>query len=286
VCRLAMLRHVTGAALAAWGLSGLGWLGLAAFAAWSSLGDAGIGPICRASRGALDDVLRPELLLGTTLMVLAMMGPLTAGPMHHLWHRSLARHRLRAIGLFWLVYIALWSLVGVLFALALAAANASRIGNAVLLLLTLLIALAWQLAPPRTSALRHCHLRPPLAVFGVRAVLDPVSFALRLGFWCFAACGAVMLATIAVQNAAPGLGLVPMLIASVLIVWEQVWRAPPRPADVSRNSRRRVLGSPVPCRHYRRAAAPASRSAAPDDAATIHPVSDTSRLSSLNGSSG
>jgi hypothetical protein len=157
-----MLRHVTGAAVAAWGLSGLGWLGLAA---WSLRGDAAIGPICRASGGALDDALRPELLLGTTLMMLAMMAPLTAGPMHHLWHRSLARHRLRAIGLFWLTYIALWSLVGVLFALA--AANASRIGNTVLL--TLLIALAWQRLPAKATALRRCHLRPPLAVFGARA---------------------------------------------------------------------------------------------------------------------
>src|SRR5689334_16705997 len=129
-----MLRYATGAAVAAWGLSSLGWLGLAA---WSSLGEPGVGPICRGSGGALDDVLPPELLLGTTLMMLAMMGPLTGGPMHHLWHRSLARHRLRAIGLFLLTYIALWSLVGVLFALA--AANASRIGNAVLLVLTSLI---------------------------------------------------------------------------------------------------------------------------------------------------
>jgi hypothetical protein len=145
-----MLRHVTGAAVAAWGLSGLGWLGLVG---WSSLGGAGIGPICRASGGALDDVLRPELLLGTTLMMLAMMGPLTAGPMYHLWHRSLARHRLRAIGLFWLAYIAIRSLVGVLFAVA--AANASRIGNAVLLVLTVLIALAWQLSPAKAAALRR-----------------------------------------------------------------------------------------------------------------------------------
>ena len=214
-----MLRHVTGAAVAAWGLSGLGWLGLAA---WSLLGDAAIGPICRASGGALDDALRPELLFGTTLMMLAMMGPLTAGPMHHLWHRSLARHRLRAIGLFWLTYIALWSLVGVLFALA--AANASRIGNAVLL--TLLIALAWQRLPAKATALRRCHLRPPLAVFGARALLDPPWFALRLTAWCVASCWAVMVAALAAQNATPG--LVPMLIASAIIVWEQLWRTPLR----------------------------------------------------------
>jgi hypothetical protein len=221
VCRLTMLRQVTGAAVAAWGLSGLGWLGLAT---WSSLGDAGIGPICRASGDALDDVLRPELLLGTTLMMLAMKGPLTAEPMHHLWHRSLARHRLRAIGLFWLTCIALWSLVGVLFALA--AANASRIGNVVLLVLTLLIALAWQLSPAKATALRRCHLRPPLAVFGVRALLDPPWFALRLTAWCVASCWAVMVAALAAQNATPG--LVPMLIASAIIVWEQLLRTPLR----------------------------------------------------------
>ena len=225
MCRLAMLRHVTGAAVAAWGVSGLGWLGLAA---WSSLGDAGIGPICRASGGALDDVLRPELLLGTTLMMLGMMGPLTAGPMQHLWHRSLARHRLRTIALFSLTYIALWSLVGVLFALALAlaAATASRIGNATFLALTLLIALAWHLLPAKATALRRCHLRPPLAVFGARALLDPPWFALRLTAWCVASCWAVMVAALAAQNAMPG--LLPMLIASAIIVWDQLWRTPLR----------------------------------------------------------
>ncbi len=44
-----------------------------------------------------------------------------------------------------------------------AAANASRIGNAALFVLTLLIALAWYLVPAKATALRRCHLRPPLA---------------------------------------------------------------------------------------------------------------------------
>jgi hypothetical protein len=112
--------------------------------------------------------------------------------------------------------------VGVLFALA--AANASRIGNTVLL--TLLIALAWQRLPAKATALRRCHLRPPLAVFGARALLDPPWFALRLTAWCVASCWAVMVAALAAQNATPG--LVPMLIASAIIVWEQLWRTPLR----------------------------------------------------------
>src|SRR5262249_32135480 len=130
----------------------------------------------------------------------------------------------RAIGLFWLTYIVLWSLVGVLFALA--AANAFWIGNTVLLVLTLLIALAWQLLPAKATALRRCHLRPPLAVFGARALLDPPWFALRLTGWCVASCWAVMVAALAAQNATPG--LVPMLIASAIIVWEHLGRTPLR----------------------------------------------------------
>ena len=112
-----------------------------------------------------------DRLVAASLMVLAMMGPLTGGPMQHLWHRSLARHRLRSIALFTLVYIALWSLTAALLALALDAANASRIDNTVLLALTLLIALAWQTAPQK--AIRAAALPFAPAARGVRRARPP-----------------------------------------------------------------------------------------------------------------
>jgi len=62
-------------------------------------------------------------------------------------------------------------------------------------------------------------------VFGARALIDPIWFGVRLAGWCISSCWAVMLAALAAQNAAPGLGPVPMMIASALFVWEQMWRA-------------------------------------------------------------
>ncbi len=63
-------------------------------------------------------------------------------------------------------------------------------------------------------------------MFGTRALLDPPWFALRLTAWCVASCWAVIVAALAAQNATPG--LVPMLIASAIMVWEQLWRTPLR----------------------------------------------------------
>ncbi len=215
-----MFGNVAGAMAAAIVLSGVGWLGLAGLSYSSAL----TGPICGAGVGSFGKLL-PDLLLAWGLMVLAMMGPLLAGPLHHLWHRSLARHRVQAIGLFLLTYVSAWCVVCLIFAMVLDAASANRISDAATLPVTILAAAIWQLLPEKRNALLRCHLRPPLAVFGARAWLDPITFGLRFVFWCVTSCWALMLVCVAAQ--AGGIWLMP--VASAIIGYERLFSARARP---------------------------------------------------------
>jgi len=211
-----ILSALPGATLAAAGLSATGWLGLAAV----SYGDVQTGPIC--SEPAVE-ALGPGVFVGWGFMAFAMMGPLLGGPLHHLWHRSLARHRVRNIVLFISTYIAIWCLVYVLFTIILVRIHASLLGTIPLLVLTTAIAVAWQFSPHKREALRRCHLRPPLSVFGYRAWLDPIWFAVRRGAWCVVSCWALMLVPFAAQS------MLLMLIATAIITYEQVFRVWARP---------------------------------------------------------
>src|SRR5215475_10721290 len=97
-----MLPQLPGTTLAAAGLSATGWLGLFVL----QYGGEQSGPICSvAAAAALGQALRPSLFVAWGAMALAMMGPLLGGSLHHLWHRSLARHRVRNIVLFLSTYI-------------------------------------------------------------------------------------------------------------------------------------------------------------------------------------
>ena len=125
--------------------------------------------------------------------------------------------------LFISTYIAIWCLVYVLFTIVLVSIDASMLGTLPLLVLTTTIAVAWQFSPHKREALMRCHLRPPLSVFGYRAWLDPIWFAVRRGAWCVVSCWALMLVPFAVQS------LLLMLIAAAIITYEQVFRSSARP---------------------------------------------------------
>jgi predicted metal-binding membrane protein len=129
--------------------------------------------------------------------------------------------------LFLCTYIAVWCLVYALFAVALISIAGFSLNTLQLLALTTPIAAAWQFSAHKRAALLRCHLRPPLSVFGHRAWLDPIWFALRRGAWCVLSCWALML----VAFVAPSMSL--MLIATAIIACEQVLRAPLRPLPLA-----------------------------------------------------
>jgi predicted metal-binding membrane protein len=228
----------SGAGWAALILSGLGWLGLGVMSLATEPGRL----VCHfTDREFLGDAFAPAPPLEWTLMVFAMMGPLLAAPMDHLWHRSFARYRVRAIALFLMSYVVVWCLVCALYTLAIDAASRHQIDQAALLVALLPLAGIWQFSAFKQYAVQRCHLRPPISVFGVRAWLDPVWFALRLGFWCVSSCGALML----VAFVTPDAGMLAMLMASAIIFYERTRWARSRRLDFAIGSSRGGNVAPI-----------------------------------------
>jgi len=166
-------------------------------------------------------VLHQPAILPWLLMLLAMMPPLLARPMRHLWRRSLRRRRTRAIALFTAVYIAVWLLAGVVL---LAAASGLRMVTGAGVVPAIAIALLWQATPAKQACLNRCHGLPPLATFGLPADLDCLRFGAAFGLWCVGACWALMLVPLAVDTAHVAL----MAVAAAVMFAERL--TPPRPA--------------------------------------------------------
>ena len=126
------------------------------------------------------------------LMVVAMMLPSTLPALRHVGGNSLRWRRRRAMSLFVAVYVTTWSVVGVVFVLAVSAwpVLAAPVAGA----LALALAAAWQLTPHKRRALADCHRSTPLAPRGWRADWGVVRFAARNGFACLRSCWAMMLA--------------------------------------------------------------------------------------------
>ena len=158
------------------------------------------------------------------LMVVAMTAPLLAQPIAQLRLRSLAQRRSRSVGLFAAAYLLVWIAVGPIL---LAAPNAVMVlaGAASLpsVVIAVTIAVLWQAAPMRQSALNRCHRVPNLAAFGSAADRDCIRFGLTHGLLCTAICTPAMLLPLA----APAFHLALMFVLSVALQLERL--APPRP---------------------------------------------------------
>jgi predicted metal-binding membrane protein len=168
----------------------------------------------------------PELLaVAWLLMLLAMMPPLLAQPIRHLWDRSLRRRRKRAVALFVAAYAAVWTLAGLV--LLVAAILLRALAEARLLpslALAIAIALLWQATPAKQTCLNRCHRLPRLSAFGLAADLDCLRYGLVAARWCVATCWALML----VPLLADGVHVLLMAVVSVLLLAER--QTPARPA--------------------------------------------------------
>jgi predicted metal-binding membrane protein len=154
---------------------------------------------------------------GVTLMLIAMMTPALAGPLLHLWFRSLSRHRWRAIVLFLLGYLFVWLAVSVLLfivALLLVSLTGSEIVAGAIALTGGLI---WQMSAVRSRCLARCHLRPRLSIFGVVAQVDPLRFGATHAIWCVTTCWALMLIPLCL----PVAHIPIMMFAAVLVAHER-----------------------------------------------------------------
>jgi predicted metal-binding membrane protein len=201
----------------------LGWLGLLLLD--SSLD---IPVLCTSGQDRLSDVVSrldaigssngwTVLLLSWLLMLAAMMAPLLAAPLMHVWDRSLAERRLRAALLFVFAYAAVWMLA---LCLLQAAALVLRVlaGHEILALAVAAgLALCWQRAGLRKRLLRDCHARRALPAFGLAAELGSLRFGVAVAVPCIGACGALML----VPLTSPAAHLPLMAAISIFMLMER-----------------------------------------------------------------
>jgi predicted metal-binding membrane protein len=158
------------------------------------------------------------------LMAAAMMLPLLALPLDHVWERSAGRRRVRAVFLFLAGYGACWLLAGALLVPAAVALRAVAGGAASPLILAALVAVAWQASPWKQACLNACHRRPPLAAFGLAAERDAIAFGVTHGCVCVGGCWALMLLALC----APGSHLVGMAGVALFVLAERIERPAPR----------------------------------------------------------
>lgn len=134
-----------------------------------------------------------NMMLGWTLMVFAMMLPKLISPIQYIFSRSFKRQRLSSSLLFVIGYALVWVVIGVVMNTIILAANfyfPQSFGPAVLIGL---VAIVWQFTPVKQRFLNRGHYHRPLAVFGLAARRDALTFGLEHGFWCFCSGWALML---------------------------------------------------------------------------------------------
>lgn len=178
-----------------------------------------------ALRGGVETMLRLHpvalLLEGWTAMIAAMMAPLLWQPLEHVRLRSLARRRHRALALFAAGYGGSWLLACAGLWLAAAALQQMLAGYA--LPAALGVALGWQGTPAKALALRRCHARPPLAVFGLAAEWASLRYGIEAAAPCIGACWALML----LPFAAGAFALPAMIAVAAGMLAERYGRLPP-----------------------------------------------------------
>lgn len=158
-------------------------------------------------------------LPGWSVMVVAMMVPVTLPAARYVGLNSLRSRRERAIGLYTVVYVGAWALVGVT-ALGLDHLLSVHLdlGHRVVLALALIAASGWQLTRAKRRALFACGRTVPLPPSGRRADAGCARFALLHARRCIQSCWAIMFVMVAVGH--PSLAW--MVVLTALVVAEEL----------------------------------------------------------------
>ena len=131
--------------------------------------------------------------LSCFVMLLAMMTPLIWQPLSHVWDRSLAERRVRAILLFLGGYLGAWMIVMAILALLAVALKLVAGGEIATFAIGVAAAALWQLTPIKARFLRQCHVLRPLPAFGLSADFASFHYGLEIARSCIVACWAIML---------------------------------------------------------------------------------------------
>jgi predicted metal-binding membrane protein len=160
-----------------------------------------------------------QLAAEWALMILAMMPPLLALPLAHVWRSSLARRRIRAVSCFVLAYAAIWMFSAPLL-LALGLLLQILAGPAALAA-AVSVAVLWSAGPWHRAALNRGHRVRRIGIFGPAADGDCLRFGAAHGTWCLLSCWAWML----VPLAAGPWHLPAMVFSGIIMLVERL--APP-----------------------------------------------------------
>lgn len=141
---------------------------------------------------ATNEISFSSLMMGWTIMVLAMMLPKLISPIVQIYEFSLKRKRLSSSILFVLGYTTLWVIVGFFMNLVIVYLYNQIPGSYVPALIVGFIAVIWQISPIKQHFLNKGHDHRALKAFGWEADLDAFVFGLEHGTWCFGAGWALM----------------------------------------------------------------------------------------------
>lgn len=168
-----------------------------------------------------------QLALDWALMLVAMMPPLLALPLAHVWRSSRPRRRARAVTLFLAAYVLAWMSAALLL-IPLSLQLRLLAGDGAILV-ALGAALTWSASPWHRAALNRSHRLPRVGLFGAAADRDSLRFGIGHGRWCIASCWAWMLVPLVVGQ---GHSLA-MLLAGAIMLAERLgppgalrWRTP------------------------------------------------------------
>ena len=158
-------------------------------------------------------------LAAWTLMVVAMMVPVTLPAVRYVALNSMRRRQQRAMVLYVAVYVGVWALFG-LSAIGLdhALGTHAGIGDRALLAATLALAGGWQLTRSKRRALYACGRTVALPPLGRRADAGCARFAMLQSWRCIQSCWAIMLVMVVIGHAS----LVWMIALTALVLAEEL----------------------------------------------------------------
>src|SRR3954447_20317346 len=146
------------------------------------------------------------------LMVGAMMLPVAARQVRAVAQRSLWSRRQRSAGWFVVGYVALWAAVGAGLVTIVIGAGLDH-GASDLLVVSLLLAAAWQTSAPRRRLVRRCEALKLGAPSGLAGDLDCARLGVRSGVRCLQECWPAMIAMALSQSLVLMAGLTVVLLS-------------------------------------------------------------------------
>lgn len=162
---------------------------------------------------AVISINAPAQVLSWFAMLLAMMTPLAWRPLTHVWDRSLAERRARAILLFLFGYLGVWMVAMAILTLLAVALRLAAGGAIAAFAIAAGVAVLWEMTPIKARFLKRCHAVRPLPAFGLSAEVASIRYGAEIARSCIVTCWAIMLLPLTITA-----GHVPIMAATALLI--------------------------------------------------------------------